>query len=142
MKQARFFQVRLGSRAAAGGPSASEESAAVIGETETPLLDIYETADSIVVQADLPGVDPHAIGIRLLGVQLTLEGKRCQHGEVPDAGQYVRMERCYEDFRRILQLPCAVDPEGAHASYVQGVLVLRLPKITDRRRKAIQIEIK
>jgi HSP20 family protein len=138
MKPGKPFLVRVGFP---GRLAPGEQSSGLIGETETPLLDIYETPDCIVVEADLPGLDPHEIMVRLLDTQLTLEGKRCEQGQA-ETGNYVRMERCYEDFRRILQLPCAVDPTTSQAAYEQGVLKLRLPKITERRRKAIKIEIK
>lgn len=138
MQPGKPFLVRVGFPGRLGP---GEPSSGVIGETETPLLDIYETPDAIMVEADLPGLDPQAIMVRLLDNQLTLEGRRCEQGDA-DAGHYLRMERCYEDFRRILQLPCAVDPTGARGNYEQGVLKLRLPKITERRRKPIRIEIK
>ncbi len=113
-----------------------------VGETETPLVDIYEQSDAIVLEADLPGVEPSEVAVRLVDNQVTIEGRRGQRGEGQEAGHYLRMERCFEDFRRIIHLPSAVDPQKAEASYRQGVLILRFPKIEDRRKRAIKIEIK
>jgi HSP20 family protein len=118
------------------------EGKGMIGETETPRVDIYEQSDAIVIEADLPGIEPADIAVRLVDDQVTIEGRRGHRGEGQEAGHYLRMERCFEDFRRIIHLPLAVDPKKTEACYRQGVLVLRFPKIEDRRKRAIKIEIK
>ena len=118
-------------------PSTNKEGA-VVGETETPKFDLYETEKDIVIEADLPGIDPQEIRAEFLNNQLTLEGKREPCSET---GHFIRMERCLEDFRRIIPLPCTVDPQRSKASYDKGVLTLRLPKIVERRRKMIKIDI-
>lgn len=141
MKQAKGFMVKVGWSQRPGEARPTLQPPGVIGETETPLLDVYETPEAIMIEADLPGIDPKAINIQLFDNQITLEGRRCEQGDA-ETGHYLRMERCYEDFRRILQLPGAVDPTGVEARYDQGVLKLRLPKILDRRRKAIKVEVK
>jgi HSP20 family protein len=122
--------------------SGEEEGKGPAGETETPLVDIYEHSDAVVLEADLPGVEPSDVAVRLMDNLVTIEGQRGRRGEGREAGHYLRMERCFEDFRRIIHLPFAVDPQKAEASYRQGVLILRFPKIEDRRKRAIKIEIK
>ena len=144
MAKEHFFQFQMLKNI--WGPSQDDPSpgggSGLLGETETPRLDLYETEKDVVIEVDLPGIDPQGVSLKVLNNQLTLEGKRGERGEKPEMGHYLRMERCFEDFRRILLLPCAADPEQAQAAYEMGVLVLRLPKIVDRRRKAIKIEIK
>ena len=150
MAKERFFNLKIikgafepppeGYRDACAGPP--ERGKDFIGETETPLLDIYEDPEAIVVEADLPGIDPKGVTIRLANNQVLIEGSRLEHGEGPDAGHYLRMERCREDFRRIIPLPVAVDPQRVEAYYRQGVLVLKFPRIQERRNRAIKIEIK
>jgi HSP20 family protein len=119
----------------------SEGEGGLLGETETPRLDLYETEKDLVIEADLPGINPSEVSLRFLNNQLTLEGKRGERQEDSESVHYLRMERCLEDFRRIVHLPCAVDPQQAQACYQMGVLILRLPKIVDRRQRAIKIEI-
>lgn len=119
-----------------------DEGQAMIGETATPLVDMYEQSDALVIEADLPGILPGEVTVRLADNQVTIEGQRGRRGEAQDAGHYLRMERCFEDFRRIIHLPVAVDPKKAAAVYRQGVLILRFPKIEDRRKRTIKIEIK
>ncbi len=146
MPKDRFFHIKMinnpmGSFEESGHPD-EEEGKGMVGETETPLVDIYEQSDAVVLEADLPGVEPAEVGVRLVDNQVTIEGRRGQRGEGQEAGHYLRMERCFEDFRRTIHLPFAVDPQKAEASYRQGVLILRFPKIEDRRKRAIKIEIK
>ncbi len=107
-------------------------------ETETPKLDLYETEADIIAEIDLPGMKPEQIHIHVLENRLILEGRQEKY---PEAGHFLRMERIQEDFRRIVLLPCAVDPRNGNARYENGVLVLKIPKITDRRRKAVKIQI-
>ncbi len=108
-------------------------------DTETPLLDIYEEPEAIVIEADLPGINPDEVSVLLSQNQVVIEGRR---GEGHEDGNYLRMERCNEDFRRIIPLPIAVDPRQAEARYRQGVLILRFPRIEDRRKRAIKIQIR
>lgn len=146
MPKDRFFHIKmihnpLGSFEGSGRPDEGEGKG-MAGESETPLVDIYEQSEAIVLEADLPGIEPSEVSVRLVDNQVTIEGRRGQRGEGQVAGHYLRMERCFEDFRRIIHLPFAVDPQKAEASYRQGVLILRFPKIEDRRKRAIKIEIK
>ncbi|MBI3611078.1 MAG: Hsp20/alpha crystallin family protein [Nitrospirae bacterium] len=144
MPKDRFFNLKMIKKSFDPSPEGyrTEEEGAMTGETETPLVDIYEQSDAVVIEADLPGIEPMSVAVRLADNQVTIEGRRGQRGEGQDAGHYLRMERCFEDFRRIIHLPIAVDPQRAEAYYRQGVLILRFPRIEDRRKKAIKIEIK
>lgn len=141
MSEGRLFQFRVLKNTWAliqDYPSPEKESD-VPGAAEPPKLDLYETEKDIIVEVDLPGMNPQGVCIQIRNNRLTLEGKLEACSET---GYYLCMERCLEDFRRIVLLPCAVDPERAQAHYERGVLILRLPKIADRRRKAIKIQIK
>lgn len=146
MPRDRFFNVKMFKGSL--GPSREvypvedEEEKGSAGETETPLLDIYEEPGAIVIEADLPGIDPKEVAVYLASHQVMIEGRRCRRGEGQEEGNYLRMERCIEDFRRIIPLPFAVNPQKAEALYRQGVLILRFPRIEERRNRTIRIEIR
>ena len=146
MARDRFFNVRMlrdvYSPEGENDPASAGKEKDPIGETETPFLDIYEEPDAIVIAADLPGVQPGQVGVRLENNHVIIEGRRGERGEGQDAGNYLRMERSFEDFRRIVSLPSAVDQQRAEAHYKNGVLVLRFPRVADRRNRTIKIEIK
>lgn len=146
MARDRFFNIKMFRDVYSPGeesdPAFTGKGKDLIGETETPLLDIYEEPDAIIIAADLPGVLPGHVGVRLENNHVIIEGRRGDRGEGQHAGNYLRMERSFEDFRRIVSLPSAVDQEHAEAHYKDGVLVLRFPKVADRRNRTIKIEIK
>ena len=138
-KRSYQFQVLKDNWALTRAYPSTESEGGFQGETETPKLDLYETDKDIIAEVDLPGLDPRRIGVKVLDNRLILEGKQ---GAQPEPGNYLRMERFQEDFRRIVLLPCAVDPQHAQARYEKGVLILILPKIDDRRQRAVKIPIK
>lgn len=92
-----------------------------------PPVDIYETAEAIVVQVDLPEVNTKDIQISVHGKSLTISGRRERQGE-PGGEQYYQFERDYGSFTRILLLPSIVDPNRIQPDYTEGVLKLTLPK--------------
>ena len=148
MAKDRFFNVRLmkyslnpleGSYHPAKENDQSTEPG---GETETPLVDIYEEPDAVVIEADLPGIKPSDVAVRLLNNHVIIEGRRGERQEEGEGGHFLRMERCIEDFRRIIPLPAAINQQMAEANYQQGVLILRFPRIKERRNRAIRIHIK
>ncbi|HEY5647932.1 MAG TPA: Hsp20/alpha crystallin family protein [Nitrospiria bacterium] len=144
MAKDRFFNVRMFQDVSEGedSPAGTGRGKELMGETETPLLDIYEEPDAIVIEADLPGVKPGQVEVRMENNSVVIEGRRGERGEGQDAGHYLRMERSFEDFRRIISLPTAVDQQRAEAYYKKGVLVLRFPRVADRRNRTIKIAIK
>lgn len=143
MAKDRFFNLKVYPEAyPSPGDSPLEGEKTRMGETETPLLDIYENHDSIVIEVDLPGINPKQIEVLLENNQVVIEGHRGERGEGQGAGNYLRMERCFEDFKRIIPLPIAVDQRQAEGQYRDGILVLRFPKISDRRNQTIKIDIK
>ena len=90
-------------------------------------LDIKETGDSLVVKADLPGLEKEDIEVTLLGGRLNIKGEKKQEQERKEEGYY-RMERTYGVFQRSLLLPCEVVPDQVKATYKKGVLTIKLAK--------------
>lgn len=104
----------------------------------TPPVDIYETDDALVFQAELPGVSKDEVSIEIHQNTLILRGERKHTAEV-QADRYHRTERAYGPFRRSFVLPAMVDQEHVQATYHDGVLELRLPKGAAARPKRIAI---
>lgn len=97
-------------------------------------IDVWETDAEVVVEAELPGATTEAIELRLE------DGKLVIAGELPaacdDAATFLRIERYRGPFRRVVELPAEVD--GAPAAALRaGVLQIRLPKRTARRRRIV-----
>ncbi len=91
-----------------------------------PLLNLWEDAEAIHVEAELPGVNADSIEISVLGNELTLGGERKPVEE--EGVSYHRQERSFGSFRRTVRLPVDVDAESVGATMSDGVLTIRLPK--------------
>jgi HSP20 family protein len=107
----------------------------------TPLLDLYEIADGLVVEVDLPGAVVEALRIVVSQNNLTIEGTRRTRGDAARGG-YLRVERSSAAFHRMVSLPIPINPHAATARYERGVLTVTFPKIPDRRQNAIEIPVR
>ena len=103
------------------------------GATWTPPVDIYETAESFVLTAELPGVESSAIDIRVIGETLVLRGERRWDRESHRSAQeehFLRLESAYGKFERSFRLSQEIDSGQITADLDRGVLKVILPKRT------------
>ncbi len=103
-----------------------------------PRADIYETKNDVVVTADLPGIDPKKIEVRVENNVLCLRGERRYARELQNEN-YHRMERSYGTFSRSFTLATSVDVDRIRANYKDGVLSIYLPKAEQAKPKRIQV---
>jgi HSP20 family protein len=104
-----------------------------------PPLDLAETADQVVVKAEVPGIDAKDINITLSGDLLTIKGeKKSEREETKES--YHLVERSYGSFARSVTLPAAVDVDKIEAKYEKGVLTVTCPKKEAVKPKAIEIK--
>jgi HSP20 family protein len=90
-----------------------------------PEVNIFETKDGYVVEAEMAGVSKDGLEITLEGNEITLVGHR-KSEVVP--GTTLLRERNLADYRRVFELDPAVDTAEVSAKIEQGVLTLTLPK--------------
>jgi len=102
-----------------------------------PDVNIYETDDGYVLQAEMPGVAKEGLGITLEGNTLTFVGRRRDEA-VP--GNVLYRESRVANYRRVFDLDPAIDTDKITAEMRQGLLILTLPKA--ERVKPRKIEIK
>jgi len=105
-----------------------------------PALDIYETADSLVLEAELPGMDPKDIDVTVDDGILTVKGERKHEKEVEEEN-YFRVERAYGFFQRSVRLPVEAETDRVKASYDAGVLKVTVPKAEPKKPKAVPVTI-
>ncbi len=103
--------------------------------------DMYETDDSVVVRAALPGLKASELDISVQGDVLTIKGETKREENV-EKDNYYRRELRYGAVSRTLALPVSVQHENAEASFEDGVLTVRLPKAEEVRPKTIKIHPK
>jgi len=103
-----------------------------------PPVNLYETGDSYVLTAELPGLRVEDIEISVERDRLTLRGER--KIEHPQDASLHRVERRAGAFRRTVQLPVEVDGEKVEAVYRNGVLTLRIPKAPEHQPRRITVQ--
>lgn len=106
----------------------------------TPVVDIYETDHDLVLKAELPGVDPKDLELRVEDGTLYLKGERKHESELKEEN-YRRIERSYGTFTRTFTLPNTVNTEAIKADYKDGVLTLTMAKREEAKPKAIKINV-
>lgn len=103
-----------------------------------PAVDIRETDNAYVLEAELPGMTKKDIHITLENNVLRLGGERRFEHNV-DQESYHRVERCYGSFSRSFTLPSAVNPDQVEASFKDGILTVTVPKSDEARPRRIAI---
>lgn len=109
--------------------------------TWLPAVDIFETADSIVMKAELPGVSRENIDIQVRDNTLALKGERTFEREVKDEN-YLRIERSYGAFQRAFSLPAVIQQDKIKAVFKDGVLEVTMPKAEEAKPKQVKIDVK
>ena len=125
-------------RGAFGPAALGEEEAST--RTWAPPVDIFENGDNLVLKAELPGVNPDDVEIRVEDNTLYLKGERKFEKEVKEQN-YHRVERSYGTFTRTFSLPNSVDSDKVGAEYKDGVLTLTMPKKEEAKPKTIKINV-
>ena len=111
-----------------------------LGGSWAPAVDIYEQEGNSVLKAELPGVDPKDVDVRVENNVLTLRGERKFDNEVKRES-YHRIERAYGTFTRSFTLPNMIDTDKIKAEYKESVLRMCLPQKEEARPKQISISV-
>ena len=112
----------------------------IYGRPWAPRADIYETAEQVILQLDLPGVKPDQIEIQSEKGMLSIKGERPFSGDVPGR-QYYRVENVYGPFERYFEIPRTLDVTKVEAKFQDGVLNLTFPKAEEAKPKKIEIKV-
>ena len=105
--------------------------------TIRPLVDIFETAEGITLQADMPGVSKDGLNLRVEGTNLLVEGTI---GIVPEQ----KMSALHADvrstlYRRSFVLGGELEAEKIDANLKDGILTVRIPKRPELRPRKIEV---
>jgi len=106
----------------------------------SPLVDILEQGDEIIIKMEIAEVDQKAIDIKVEGNALTIKGERQLEGGTKRE-DYLRLERPYGTFSRSFSLPTTVDLGKVQASHKDGILRIALPKKEETKPKQIKVEV-
>ena len=103
----------------------------------SPPVDIEETDDAYVIEADLPGVRRQDVNIELVGTELSVTGEIKEHERT---GVLRRQTRRVGRFEYRVKLPDQVDSEKIDANLEDGVLTVRVPKSERAQRRKIEVK--
>lgn len=102
-------------------------------------VDIEETDNSVIVKADLPGMEKDRITVNAEDTMISIRAH--DEREVREEGKnYLRQERSAQNYQRNIRLPVPVDPNSAEATYTSGVLTVTLDKADDGRGTEIDVK--
>jgi len=103
-----------------------------------PATNIYDKGETLLFQAELPGVTKDALTIQLQGKHLEIKGER-KH-EAPEGYDVHRQDMPSGTFTRFYTLPVEVEADKVSSSLVDGILTITLPKAVAAQKKQILIQ--
>ena len=105
-----------------------------------PRVDVYESADAIMIQVEAPGLDEGNLRLHFEQGHLVVEGRRLRPAPTCPV-RALQVEISYGPFRRVLPLPADADGENIEANYQSGVLQITVPRRTQREPQNVRINV-
>ncbi len=104
-----------------------------------PSIDLKETENAYIMEAELPGYDEKNIQVHVDNKRLTIESAAEEEKEEKSEGKYLIKERRSHSFSRVFQLPESADSDAVRAVFKNGVLTLDIKKRPESQKRLIQI---
>jgi HSP20 family protein len=109
-------------------------------------VDIAETPTEVLIKAEIPGIAPEDVEVKVEDGVLTISGeKKFENVEGNKEGdketEYLRVERYYGKFTRSFVVPRYVDSSNVKAEYNSGILTLTLPRREETQPKKIDVKV-
>ncbi len=106
-------------------------------------LNVYETDDDVVVEAQVPGVPADKVSVSIESGSLTIKAQSKEERKEEDKKRRYYMKGNFQSrFFYQVQLPAKVDGEKAEAEVKNGVLTVKLPKKQEAKAKEIKVKVK
>jgi HSP20 family protein len=107
-----------------------------------PPVDLCEANDAIWIRVELPGVGAEQIKIGITSSQLRIWGEKKRRVARRRVISYFCSERSYGKFNRIVPLRWSISVRESSAQLDNGILLIRIPKMEDRRGVEFKVEVK
>ena len=100
-----------------------------------PLTDINETKDLVIVTMELPGANKEDISLDVSsnGIEISARTQKLTDSENVSGTSFTK-------FKKFMSLPTEVDPDSVNATYKNGILEIKLKKITESKSKKVKIK--
>lgn len=104
-------------------------------------IDMYQTEADVVIKAEVPGMRPEDIDIKVMGDTVIISGERRAEREVKEE-DYLMHETSIGRFHREILSPVPVKPDQAQATFENGVLTISLPKAEAAKARQVKVQVK
>lgn len=112
------------------------------GYSFLPLTDVTETEDSFIIEIEVPGIKKEDLVIEVTENYIYVNGKKKKDfSENIKNIRFQCMGRIFGSFQRIFEIPSPFNMHEVQAKLENGLLSIRLPKLVDKRKKKVVIEI-
>jgi HSP20 family protein len=101
-------------------------------------VDMYQTDEELVIQSTIAGIKSEDLSLYLEGDMLFIEGERKKPTE--EKGDYFLQECYWGKFSRRIVLPVEINPDKISATFKDGILTIRIQKVSKERRRKILIK--
>jgi HSP20 family protein len=108
-------------------------------ELREPAIDMFERKDSVVVKAELPGIEPEKVEVTVADGELRISGERTEEKEVKEENYY-HAERTYGRIFRSVALPEGCTADGVKATSKDGVVEIVIPRKAAATAKKIEVK--
>lgn len=102
-------------------------------------VDVYQTADDIIVKTMIAGVKPEDIEVNITRDMVTIKGKRSEDDDASEQ-DYFHRELYWGSFSRTIMLPEEIEVEDAEAIEKHGLLTIRLPKVDKSKQSKLRVK--
>ncbi|MCX7846900.1 MAG: Hsp20/alpha crystallin family protein [bacterium] len=103
-----------------------------------PAVNLRQNNEAVILEAEVPGVDPAQINVTVQRDTVTISGSRPAPQTAEDDVIH-RQERFSGEFTRTFELPCRVDENAVKATYKNGVLTVTMPRAPEDKPKQIKV---
>ena len=101
-------------------------------------VDVYQTADTVVIKAMIAGVRPEDLDISITRDLVTIRGKREEERTITEE-DFIMKELYWGSFSRAIALPVEIDVDEAEAIEKHGLLILKLPKLDKKKKSKLKV---
>jgi HSP20 family protein len=108
-------------------------------EGRQPRVDLITRDEEVMLRAELPGVKKEDLDVAMTENTVTIRAST-RHEEEKEEGEYYRKEMSRGEFVRTVAIPDAIDESKVSATFKDGVLELRLPKLEAAKPRSIKVE--
>jgi HSP20 family protein len=109
-------------------------------EEFSPVIDMYDNKDEIVVKAEIPGMKKEDVHVSITEDSISIKGEMKKEEEVKE-DDYYYSERSFGSFSRTLNLPSKIKSNKVDAKFENGLLEIHMPKAEESKPKEVEISL-